>query len=342
MIDDSEYGKRNKRGDWQPSRATLYPPVFIWPAKPIAFLKWFFTQYLFPWNLAYAGLATLVWLYLTPSMASMKTLEAGWIAFIFFRNAILTLAFYGGWHVRLYILKKQGLAFKFNGKWPAKNNSAFMFHSQTPDNIFWTFASGLPFWTAFEVLMMWAWANNLLPWVSFQDHPVYCTFLMLMVPIFRDLHFYLVHRLLHWPPLYRWFHYLHHNNVNPGPWSGLSMHPGEHFLYFTCVLIHFIVPSHPLHAVFNLLHAGISPAQGHLGYDKVVVDEDETLDTGAYSHYLHHKYFECNYADGVIPLDKWFGTFHDGTPEAQAEMDKRFQQRAEQVNKKQDNGSEKK
>jgi hypothetical protein len=40
-------------------------------------------------------------------------------------------------------------------------------------------------------------------------------------------------------------------NDNPGPWSGLAMHPIEHVIYFSVVLIHFIVPSHPLHFFFN-------------------------------------------------------------------------------------------
>ena len=41
------------------------------------------------------------------------------------------------------------------------------------------------------------------------------------------------------------------------------------------------------------------------------------------AHYLHHKYFEVNYADGIFPLDKLFGTFHDGTVEG----DKIFRER---------------
>ncbi|MER9165720.1 sterol desaturase family protein [Mesorhizobium sp. M0715] len=40
---------------------------------------------------------------------------------------------------------------------------------------------------------------------------------MLLIPLIQDLHFYLVYRLLHWPPLYKMVHSLHHNNVNPGP-----------------------------------------------------------------------------------------------------------------------------
>lgn len=35
--------------------------------------------------------------------------------------------------------------------------------------------------------------------------------------------------------------------------------------------------------------------------------------TGSYFHYLHHRYFECNYGESTLPLDKWFGTFHDGS-----------------------------
>ena len=27
-----------------------------------------------------------------------------------------------------------------------------------------------------------------------------------------------------------------------------------------------------------------------------------------------HRYFECNYGDATIPLDKWFGSFRDGLP----------------------------
>ena len=38
-----------------------------------------------------------------------------------------------------------------------------------------------------------------------------------------------------------------------------------------------------------------------------------------YYHFLHHRFFECNYGgDGLVPLDKWFGSFHDGTDEAHA------------------------
>ena len=41
---------------------------------------------------------------------------------------------------------------------------------------------------------------------------------------------------------------------------------------------------------------------------------------GSYFHQLHHRYFECNYGEPDIPFDHWFGTSHDGSPEAHASM----------------------
>ena len=50
----------------------------------------------------------------------------------------------------------------------------------------------------------------------------------------------------------------------------------------------------------------------------------KSLPSAGYYHYLHHKYFECNYGgDGTVPMDKWFGSFHDGTKEGHELMKQR-------------------
>ncbi len=177
------------------------------------------------------------------------------------------------------------------------------------------------------MLALWTFANGVIPYVDFATYPVYCTLVMLAIPFFRELHFYLIHRLIHWPPLYRTVHHLHHKNANPGPWSGLAMHPVEHVLYFSGVLIHWIVPSHPLHAVFHLQHLAFAPSQGHAGFERVVISGKAAVKTRDYYHYLHHKYFECNYGSDLVPLDEWFGTFHDGSDEARDAMNRRFMAR---------------
>jgi sterol desaturase/sphingolipid hydroxylase (fatty acid hydroxylase superfamily) len=324
-MDDTLYGRRDQRGHWRPLTPLRYPPVFVLPPRPAGFLRWLFGYdgYLWPWNALYAAIAVLFWLFLTPSLATMRHFAFGWIAFLLARNVALVLIFYGAFHWRLYVQKAQGAAFKFNGKWP-DGNPAFLFGSQTADNMIWTLASALPIWTGYEAVTMWAFANGYIGYVDAGAHPYAFAIVLLATPLFREVHFYFVHRLIHWPPLYRTVHKLHHKNINPGPWSGLAMHPMEHLLYFSAVLIHWIVPSHPIHAIFNLVHLGLAPAPGHVGFGRIVVGGENTFDTHCYAHYLHHKHFECNYSDGAIPLDKWFGSFHDGSEEASEALKARF------------------
>ena len=74
----------------------------------------------------------------------------------------------------------------------------------------------------------------------------------------------------------------------------------------------------------------MAPATGHAGFAKVVYgegDKQRTINSYAFNHYLHHKYFECNYSDGVFPLDKMFGTFHDGSEASHQAMRERQRRR---------------
>ena len=59
-----------------------------------------------------------------------------------------------------------------------------------------------------------------------------------LIPIWSSMHFYWIHRLIHFPLLYRLIHSLHHRNVVIGPWTGISMHPVEHLLYFGEIVWH--------------------------------------------------------------------------------------------------------
>ena len=321
-MDESQYGAEDSRGFWIPKKLISYGPVFTWPPDPKALFKFFFGYpgYFLPTNVLYALLAVLVWLFLTPSLEVMKTFSAGWVLAVLFRNLVLTTVFVSAWHIWLYTWKKQGNTFKYNRSWPKEESSVFTFNNQTKDNIFWSLASGVPIWTVYEVLLLWGYANGMIPMVSYSDNPVVFFLLFMLVPAIHEAGFFFVHRFLHWPPLYRVAHALHHRNVNPGPWSGLSMHPIEHILYFSTTLLFFLIPSHPIHMINLVSRLGLAPSQGHTGFDRMVIGENASVDNSFYAHYLHHRYFEVNYADGMIPLDKWFGSFHDGSPEAHQKM----------------------
>ena len=328
-MDDLKFGTRDKRGDWSPNEPADFAPLFTLPPRPLAVLKWL-PHYFLPWNLLFALSAVAWWHWLLPDLDVMKTLSWGWTLRLFAINSLAVLVFYGLFELRLYYFRAQGNRFKYNAKWPTEQkNPAFFFGHQVIDSLLWTFLSAMPIWTAIQVAILFAYANGYVPWISFADNPVYLVLLALAVPIIHEFHFYCIHRLIHTPFLYKWVHSVHHNSVNPSPFSSLAMHPVEHLLYLGVAFWHLIIPSHPLIALYQLHFAGFGAIPGHIGFDKMEVSENTGIDSHAYIHYLHHKFFECNYGDGLIPMDRLFGTFHDGTKDSQARMQARLKRRKE-------------
>ncbi|RFB80714.1 sterol desaturase family protein [Methylovirgula sp. 4M-Z18] len=330
-MDDLKYGKRNKRGDWAPNLKIEIAPIWALPPKLGAVLKWL-PHYFLPWNLFFAAFTLVYWYVVVPEVDVLRTLS-WWVLRLFVVNAIALLLFFGAFEIRLYILRAQGSRFKYNSKWPGEQrNAAFWFQNQNIDNLIRTFGTGLPIWTAVEAGTLWAYANGYAPWLRFAEHPWYLAALALVVPVIHEAHFFAIHRLIHTPRLYKWVHSVHHNSVNPSPWSSLSMHPVEHLLYFGVALWHLVFPSNPILALYQLHYAGFGAVVGHIGFDKIEFGGEAALDSHAYTHYLHHKYFEVNYGDGLVPFDKLFGTWHDGTAEGDAHMQARYERRKARAN----------
>jgi sterol desaturase/sphingolipid hydroxylase (fatty acid hydroxylase superfamily) len=332
-MDDLKFGTRNKRGDWAPSGSIEIAPYWNRPFDLLKVLRWV-PEYLFPWNAFHLATALAYWYVVIPDVEVLKVLDWRWPLLLYAVNAAAIFVFYGFFELRYYVKRHQETRFKYNGKFPADQPSdVFWFQSQNIDNFLRSFFITIPLWTAVEVFMLWCFANGYAPWLSWADHPMYLVALILLAPAIHEIHFFFIHRLIHWGPLYRWIHSVHHNSINPSPWSSLSMHPVEGFLYNAVAFWHLLIPSNPIVALFQLHVAGFGAVNGHLGFEKLELTEDAAFDSHAYAHYLHHKYFEVNYGgDGLIPLDKWFGTWHDGTKEGDALMSARFQKKRERVN----------
>lgn len=334
-MDDLAFGTRNKRGDWKPKEPVALPPMWRRPFSLPTVLRWI-PGYLFPWNAFHLATALLYWRFVIPDVETMKTLSWGWALWLYAVNGLCIFLMYGAVEMFYYVRRKQGTRFKYNAKFPADTPSdVFWFKSQNIDNFLRTYLFGIPMWTLVEVLMLWAFANGYVPWLAWADNPYWLAVLVLAAPVIHDVHFFLIHRAIHWGPLYRWIHSVHHNSINPSPWSSLSMHPVETFIYHGVALWHLVVPSNPVVALFQLHIAGFGALNGHIGFDKLEVSDNRALDSHAYIHYLHHKYFEVNYGgDGLVPLDKWFGTWHDGSKEGDARMEERFRKKRERMNAK--------
>ncbi len=331
-MDDLKYGTRNKRGDFTPGEKLEGAPVFVWPPRPLEFLRWL-PEYFFPWNALFFVLGLVLWTWATPARETLATLDWRWIGYLWLRNSAIVFVLFGAVELRLYVQRSQGNRFKFNGLFPAdKKSDVFMFCSQNIDNMIRTFGTGVPIWTAYEVLMLHLWAIGWGPWTTLAEHPWALVALGLAVPMIHEAHFFCIHWLIHQGPLYRWIHSVHHNSVNPSPWSSLSMHPVEHLLYWSDVLVHLVLPSHPLLVLYHLQVTGTGAVVGHIGFDKIELADERAMGTHAWAHYLHHKYFEVNYSDGVMPFDRWFGTWHDGSKEGDARMQARFERKRARLN----------
>jgi len=82
-------------------------------------------------------------------------------------------------------------------------------------------------------------------------------------------------------------------------------------------LIHWIVPSHPIHLIFNVQHAGLTRACGLR----------QVRDSGGLRSQERQllplpapPLFTVNFGNEGLPLDQWFGRWHDGSKEAQERM----------------------
>ena len=320
------------RKPYRPAEPLTVAPIGQWPWNTKAIGKWLFSfpGYLWPYNLFLLGVTAATWAWLTPSLAGMETFEAWWVGVILARNAGLILLWFGGLHLFFYVFKGQGDELNMLNRPPTARSKRFLFKRQSFENAFLTLVFAVPVITAYEAVTYWAFANGYLNVFGIAPGGtafwVWFVVLALAAPFIHAIHFYLGHRLLHVPLLYRKFHALHHKNVDVGPWSGLSMHPVEHIIYFSTICVQWALCAHPVNALFQLQIAALYPALGHAGHDKLKLGQKLAIDGGAYFHYLHHKYFECNYGGSLLPLDKFFGTFHDGTDEAQARLRERLRE----------------
>jgi sterol desaturase/sphingolipid hydroxylase (fatty acid hydroxylase superfamily) len=332
-LDDLLYGTRNKRGDWTPNLPLEVAPFWNWPIGTGKVFKWL-VGYVWPWNAFHMGAALLYWFYVVPDVETLKTISWGWALRLYAVNAAAIFVMYGSIELFYYVKRKQSTRFKYNARFPADTPSdVFWFRSQNIDNFVRSFLISIPLWTLVEVIFLWAFATGRAPWLKWSESPYYLALLVFIAPAIHEIHFFCIHRLIHTPLLYKWVHSVHHNSTNPSPWSSLSMHPVEAFLYHAVAFWHLVIPSNPIVALFQLHIAGFGAINGHIGFDKLEVTNDTAMTSHAWAHYLHHKYFEVNYGgDGLIPLDKWFGTWHDGTKAGEALMQARFAKKKARMN----------
>ncbi len=318
-MQESEKTSQSMSDQWHfhPQLPVGFYPFFEWPPNPKNWLRFVWNYWLQKSDRTiFLALSFITFYLFMPSMEVMSILTPEWIIMVAVRDLALFLIVTGGLHWWFYMRKGQGIDYKFDNQPELKKSKLFSFNDHIYDNMFYSIVSGLPVWVGFEVLLLWSFASGSIEIYQFSDNWIWFCLWFPLLQIWQSFHFYWWHRVLHIPFFYKLFHAVHHRNINPGPWSGFSMHPVEHILFMSSLLIHFIIPSHPLHVLYHLYWLVLGTVSTHSGYEMIWLKGKNLLSVGSFFHHIHHRYFNCNYGNPEIPLDLWFGSYHDGSKEA--------------------------
>lgn len=246
-----------------------------------------------------------------------------WAPYIVLRNVLMVGSLYGGWHYFLYENKEMRgklRSRKFDERNLDKNGDLIATKGYNwKECAFWTIV-GIIIESVYECIVIQYWISTKQVYTQFWSRPVISILSLLFVGYWSDFHFYFAHRVMHpyfsttskWKNLdlgrflYRHAHSLHHKSYNTGPWSGLSMHPIEHLVYFSRVFVpSLIISHHPIAFLYSHFHVLVSPLPGHDGYDDPA--------GGSKFHFLHHAHFDVNFGTPMVPLDRLFGSYDDGS-----------------------------
>jgi len=129
----------------------------------------------------------------------------------------------------------------------------------------------------------------------------------------HDAYFYWTHRLLHWRPLFRLAHHVHHRSTSPTPWAAYAFHPVEALIQAgVYVVIVLALPMHPLALMLFLAYMIVRNVVGHLGFEiwpawlaRHPLTRWHLTPT---HHDLHHHFGRGNYGLYFSFWDDWVGT----------------------------------
>jgi Delta7-sterol 5-desaturase len=166
--------------------------------------------------------------------------------------------------------------------------------------------------------LLMLYSDRIRPYTTFYTDPLAYgkAYLVLAFPIMilmHDAYFYWIHRLMHHPVLFRWFHLVHHKSTNPSPWAAYAFHPLEAVVEsLIFVIFLFTIPVHSIHLSLFFIFSLVYNVYGHLGF--------ELYPRGFSRHWLgkwintsvchnqHHQFFKGNYGLYFTFWDRMMGT----------------------------------
>jgi lathosterol oxidase len=131
--------------------------------------------------------------------------------------------------------------------------------------------------------------------------------------LWHDFYFYVTHRLLHQPWLFRRVHGVHHRSRNPSPWAAYAFHPVEALVNaLVTPLALWAVPLHGGVIFLFGVHQILRNAHGHAAVETMPRGFAQHWLGGRFTttthHHLHHETAQGNYGLWFTWWDRWCGT----------------------------------
>lgn len=218
----------------------------------------------------------------------------------FFLAAVMFILFY-------IIFKSPMMGRKIQEKFPK--------HSDYYRDVFNSIVS-IGIFSAISVWTFWIIRPYTNLYRNFSDYgTVYYAFTFVWMFFLHDFYFYVSHRLMHHPKVFRLVHLTHHKSNNPSPWTAYAFNPLEAVVEAAIVpIIAFSIPTHQSAILFYMIFQIAYNVYGHLGFEIYPANFHKHwfgrwLNTSV-AHNMHHKYSVKNYGLWTVIWDRAFGTMH--------------------------------
>ena len=145
--------------------------------------------------------------------------------------------------------------------------------------------------------------------IDWQRSPWHLLWELPLLYVWNDIHFFVIHRVLHWKPLYRTVHIWHHRSVITTPFSAYSFHPVESFLLGSVMPLALAMHAFSPWALLGLtVMSLLLNVGGHLPHEQIREGSALLRMIRPHSEYhnRHHREFHTHYAFSLVWLDRWF------------------------------------
>lgn len=141
------------------------------------------------------------------------------------------------------------------------------------------------------------------------DNPLRCLWEIPLLFLWNEIHFYIMHWLLHRRWMIRHVHKVHHWSVEPTAYSIYSFHWLEAFMLGSVIFFPLLVHDFQIYSLLSLpLMSLIVNLLGHCNHELSEETDPRSFSKYTFRHSMHHKYGKGNFGFMLPWIDQLFGT----------------------------------